>query len=81
MSKKENIKKEIVKDIEEVIIEDTVVTKFKNKKLPLIINIFKNIRKKDNKLIINGICLIKIIGKKQYSSKDIKLEINNEEYD
>lgn len=81
MSKKENIKKEIVKDIEEVIIEDTVVTKLKNKKLPLIINIFKNIRKKDNKLIINGICLIKIIGKKQYSSKDIKLEINNEEYD
>ena len=49
MSKKENIKKEIVKDIEEVIIEDTVVTKLKNKKLPLIINIFKNIRKKDNK--------------------------------
>ena len=72
-------KKEIVEEIEEI--EETEIETKKAKKLPLLINIFKSIKEKNNKIIINSMCLIKIFGEKKYDLKKIKIEINGKEYD
>lgn len=52
----------------------------KSKRMPLILNLFKNIKEKNNKIIINSMCLIKIFGEKKYDLNQIKIEINNKEY-
>ncbi len=54
----------------------------KNKKrLPLIINIFKTIKRKADYIIIKGLCLTKIIGAKNPNLKELKMIIGENEYD
>ena len=72
-------KKEIVEEIEEI--EETEIETKKAKKLPILINNFKSIKEKNNKIIINSMCLIKIFGEKKYDLKKIKIEINGKECD
>ena len=71
-------KREIIEEVEEI--EETEEETKKIKKLPLIINIFKNIKEKNNKIIIKSMCLIKIFGEKKYDLGKIKIEINDKEY-
>ena len=65
---------------EEMTFEEDIIKETKKKKLPLIINIFKKILKKDNNMIIKSFCLTKILGIKEHDLSKIRLLINNKEY-
>ena len=69
--------KEIIDLIEN---EESNIPKNKRKKLPLIINIFKSIKKKNNNIIIKAFCLTKIIGRKKQDLSKFKILINDKEY-
>lgn len=69
--------KEIIDLIEN---EESNIPKNKKKKLPLLINIFKSISKKNEKIIIKAFCLTKIIGRKEQDLSKFKIIINDKEY-
>ena len=69
--------KEIIDLIEN---EESNIPKNKRKKLPLIINIFKSIKKKNNNIVIKAFCLTKIIGRKKQDLSKFKILINDKEY-
>lgn len=69
--------KEIIDLIEN---EESNIPKNKRKKLPLLINIFKKINKKNNKIEIKAFCLTKIIGRKEQDLSKFKIIINDKEY-
>lgn len=54
--------------------------KITSKKIPLILNIFKQIKKTNNKIEIKGLGFIKVFGDKKPDKTKFKIEINNKEY-
>ena len=50
------------------------------KRLPLIINIFKNIKNKNDEIIISAYCLVKVLGDENYNINDIYIEIDDKKY-
>lgn len=72
---------EVVEDIEEIVENPDGTKKKRRKKLPLIINIFKNIKKKNNDVVISGLCLVKILGTKEHETDALKLQIGEEIFD
>ena len=71
---------EVVEDIEEVVENPDGTKKKRRKKLPLIINLFKNIKKKNNNIVISGFCLVKIMGVKEHETDELKLQIGDDIY-
>lgn len=53
---------------------------YKKKHIPLIINIFKSISKKDNKIIIKSFCLTKFINIDDANLSKISVKINDKKY-
>lgn len=54
--------------------------KVKKKELPLIVNIFKNISIKNDKILIKSLCLTKVLGHKKYNLSKFKIIINDKSY-
>lgn len=60
--------------------EESNIPKNKRKKLPLLINIFKSIKKKNDNIVIKAFCFTKIIGRKEQDLSKFKIIINDKEY-